>query len=169
MRKAISAALVALSIIAAATLFVSTVLSAYNTIGRVVFTTSLAWIEELCCYSAGYIMFLMLPFLEYNDRHLSIAFLEEKFKATGNVIGRRIIFYVRGAITVFVFCILARAGYNTFTRNFAINSKSPTMEFPYGVLYLGLFLCVVLVVVLWAFHFFLKKWETEGGERIGFD
>ena len=167
MRKTLDRALLGLCLIAATILIVSTCLAAYNTIGRVAFTTSLAWIEELCCYSAGFIMFLMLPFLEYNDRQLSIAFLDEKFKAAGNIIGRKILFYIRGAVTIFAFYMLAKSGYATFTRNFMYGSKSPTLEFPYGILYLILFICVILVLFFWAFHLFLKQWKSkEGGGEI---
>ena len=169
MRKTLTAALFGLCLIAAAILLVSTCLAAYNTIGRVAFTTSLAWIEELCCYSAGFIMFLMMPFLEYNDRQLSIAFLDERFKATGNVIGRKILFYIRGVVTIFAFCLLARSGYSTFMRNYMYGSKSPTLEFPYGALYFILFVCVILVIVFWVFHFFLKEWKQEGGGKIELD
>jgi len=155
--------------VAAILLLSATFLSAYNVAGRVLFSASLTWIEEFSCYAAGFIMFFMMPYLEYNDRHLSIAFLEESFKAKGNLVGRKIIFYIRGAITVFAFCILARAGYHTFTRNFAIDAKSPTMELPYGILYLILFVCIILVLFVWAFHFFLKDWSQKGGEEIEFD
>ena len=169
MRKTLTRVLFVLCLIAAAILILSTILAAYNTIGRVAFTVSLAWIEELCCYSAGFIMFIMLPFLEYNDRQLSIAFLDERFKATGNLLGRKILFYIRGGVTVFAFVMLARAGYSTFTRNHMYGSKSPTLEFPYGTLYFILFICVVLVIIFWAFHFFLKEWPKEGGEKLGLD
>ncbi|MDR1571311.1 MAG: TRAP transporter small permease [Clostridiales Family XIII bacterium] len=163
MRGILAKTISALGTAAAAVLFVSTILSAYNTVGRVLFTTSLAWIEELSCYAAGFIMFIMLPCLEYSDRHLSIAFLDEKFKAKGSIAGRRALFYVRGAVTVFIFLVLAAAGFRTFMRNYAIGAKSPTLEFPYGTLYLILFVCVALALALWAFHFFLKQWGEENG------
>jgi TRAP-type C4-dicarboxylate transport system permease small subunit len=170
MRKGLEKTNVALCYLAAVILLLSTVLSVYNTIGRVMFMASFSWIEELCCYSAGFIMFIMCPFLEFNDRQLSIAFLEERFKNTGNLLGRKIIFYIRGIVTVFIFSLLARAGFSTFTRNLEINSKSPIMEWSYGVLYLILFVCVVLVIVFWAFHFFMKKWDDPvGGDVLEFD
>ena len=152
----------ALGVIAATALLISTILSACNTIGRVAFTVSLAWIEELSCYSAGFIMFIMLQYLEYHDKHLSIAFLDERFRAAGNARGRQTLFYIRGAASVFIFLQLAAAGRNTFMRNYAIDARSPTLEFPYGALYLTLFMCVALTLAIWVFRFFLKQ---RGGEN----
>jgi TRAP-type C4-dicarboxylate transport system permease small subunit len=160
-KKILSIPVFVLSMIAAVVLFISTALTGYNTFARVLFTSSLAWIEELSCYFAGFIMFIMLPCLEYNDKHLSISFLDERFKAKGKLTGRKILFYIRGAVTVFIFLILATSGFHTFMRNYAINAKSPTLMFPYGTLYLILFVCVVLTLVLWVFHFFLKQWGDE--------
>ena len=160
MRKAISGGLLGLSGISATILFVATVLAAYNSIARVFLNKGFTWIEELACYAAGFIMFLMLPVLEYKDQQLSIAFLDEKLKKYPK--GRKLIFYVRGAVTIFIFALLVRSGLNVFLRNYSIGAKSPIMEFPYGTLYLILWICVILVIVLWIFHFFLKDdWDKE--------
>ena len=160
MRKAISRALLGLSGISATLLFIATVLSAYNSFARVVLNTGVTWIEELACYVAGFIMFIMLPVLEYNDQQLSIAFLDEKLKKYP--LGRKIIFWIRGIVTIVLYAILVRAGVGVFQRNFDIGAKSPILEFSYGTLYLILWICLVLVIVAWLFHFFLKDdWDKE--------
>ncbi|MDR1246936.1 MAG: TRAP transporter small permease [Clostridiales Family XIII bacterium] len=160
LRMLLNGGLTGLMAISTVFLAVSALLSTYNAIARSFFSFSSPWIEELCCYLCALMMFLMMPRLEYFDDQLSISFLNEKLK--NHPAGKKLIFCVRGVITVFLYGILLNAGYSVVVRNLLISSKSPVMKVPYGQLYTVVMITVVLVIIYWVFHFFLKN--ERGGE-----
>ena len=143
--------------ISAVFLSVCVVLSTFNAISRSFLSSSYPWIEELSCYLASLIMFLMMPCLEWRDEQLSISFLDEKFK--GNEIARQILFYIRGIVTVALNGVLIQAGYKVVVRNLQIGSASPVMKFPYGRLYTIVLAALILVIFYWIFHFFINEWR----------
>lgn len=149
--------------ISAAFLAVSVVLSTFNAVARSFFSSSYPWIEELCCYLAALMMFLMMPCLEFNDEQLSISFLDEKFK--NNRIARQILFYIRGVVTVVFNGVLIRAGYKVVARNLQIGSASPVLKLPYGRLYTLVMAALILLIVYWIFHFFINEWRGRPNER----
>jgi TRAP-type C4-dicarboxylate transport system permease small subunit len=154
--------LAGLAAISAVFIAVSALSSTYNAITRSFFAFSNPWIEELSCYLCALMMFLMAPRLEYLDEQLSISFLDEKLKA--HTAARKLIFYIRGAVTVFLYAVLLNAGYRVVARNLSIGSKSPVLHMPYGWLYAIVMASMILVAVYWLFHFFLKN--ERGGNPI---
>jgi TRAP-type C4-dicarboxylate transport system permease small subunit len=160
LKASLRGGLTALAAISMVFIAVSAVLSTYNAITRSFFAFSSPWIEELSCYLCALMMFLMAPRLEFNDEQLSISFLNEKLK--DRPIGKKLIFHVRGAVTIFLYAVLLDAGYRVVVRNLAIGSKSPVLHAPYGYLYAVVMISMILVVVYWIFHFFMEK-EGEGG------
>lgn len=149
--------------ISAAFLAVSVVLSTYNAIARSFFSTSYPWIEELSCYLAALMMFLMLPCMEFNDEQLSISFLDEKF---GNhQVARQILFYIRGVVTIALNGVLIRAGYRVVVRNLQLRSASPVLKLPYGRLYTVVLAALILLIVYWVFHFFINEWRGRSNEH----
>lgn len=109
--------------------------------------------------AAVIIMYLMQPRLEYEDQQLSIAILDEKLK--NNPIARRIIFYIRGGVTLFIYILLIKAGFDVVRVNAGTQSATPIMHLPYAVLYSIVIVLMILVIVYWVFHFFLKDWREE--------
>ncbi len=159
MRKILDGGLKVLVAISVVFLAASVALSTLNAISRSFFLTSFPWIEELCCYLAGLVMFLMMPYLEFTDDQLSISFLDEKFK--NNQTARKILFYIRGFFTVLFNGILIRAGFRVVERNLNLGSASPVMKIPYGGLYTVVLAALVLVIVYWAFHIFINEWRGK--------
>ncbi|MDR3294918.1 MAG: TRAP transporter small permease subunit [Clostridiales Family XIII bacterium] len=161
LKKALNGGLTGLTAISVVFLAAAAILSTYNALARSFFSFSSPWIEELSCYLAALIMFLMAPRLEYMDEQLSISFLDEKLKAFP--LGRRILFYIRGVLTLFLYAVLLRAGYKVVARNLQIGSKSPVLHVLYGQLYMIVLVALILVILYWVFHFFLKDW---GGGKL---
>lgn len=110
----------------AAMLAVSVVLTTVNALARSFFHMNFPWVEELCCYLAALMMFVMMPSLEFRDEQLSISFLDEKFK--NNQVARQILFYIRGIVTVIFTGILINGGYKVVVRNLEIHSASPILR-----------------------------------------
>ena len=162
LKKILEGGLKALVGISAVFLAASVLLSTLNAISRSFFLSSFPWIEELCCYLAALVMFLMMPYLEFHDDQLSISFLDEKFK--NNQIARQILFYIRGVVTIVFNGILIRAGYRVVVRNLGLGSASPVMKIPYGGLYSVVLVALALVVLYWVFHFFINEWRGNGHE-----
>ena len=155
LKTALNRGLLALTGISSLFIAVSAALSTYNALTRSFFAFSSPWIEELSCYLCALTMFLMAPRLEYLDEQLSISFLDEKLKS--RPAWRRLIFYIRGVVTVCLYATLLRAGCNVVVRNLAIGSKSPVLQMPYGQLYMIVMLALILVIAYWAFHFFINR------------
>ena len=61
-RKTLNGGLHTLVGIAAAMLAVSVVLTTVNALARSFFHMNFPWVEELCCYLAALMMFVMMPF-----------------------------------------------------------------------------------------------------------
>jgi TRAP-type C4-dicarboxylate transport system permease small subunit len=155
LRTILDRGLLTLTAISAAFIAAAALLSTYNAVTRSFFSFSSPWIEELSCYLCALTMFLMTPRLEYHDEQLSISFLDEKLKTRPPL--RKLIFYIRGVVSVFLYIILLRAGYSVVERNLAIGSRSPVLRMPYGYLYTLVMIAVILVIIYWVFHFFLKN------------
>ena len=159
-RKTLNGGLHTLVGIAAAMLAVSVVLTTVNALARSFFHMNFPWVEELCCYLAALMMFVMMPSLEFRDEQLSSSFLDEKFK--NNQVARQILFYIRGIVTVIFTGILINGGYKVVVRNLEIHSASPILRMPFGWLYGIILATMVLVIVYWVAHLFINEWRGRG-------
>lgn len=162
-RKPLEAGMFTLTSISSVLLLVCTVLSAGNAISRFAFSVSSPFIEEFSCIMAVIIMYLMQPRLEYKDEQLSIAILDEKLK--NFPAARRVIFYIRGLVTLFIYVLLIKAGFDVVRVNMGTQSSTPIMHLPYAVLYGIVTALLIVVVFYWIFHFFLKRDFREGAEK----
>lgn len=158
-RKPLEVGIFSLTSVSSVLLLVCTVLSTGNAVSRFAFSVSSPFVEEFCCIMAVIIMYLMQPRLEYKDEQLSIAILDEKLK--GYPMARRVIFYIRGLVTLFIYVLLIKAGFDVVRVNAGTSSSTPVMHMPYAILYGIVVALLIVVVVYWLFHFFLKDWREK--------
>ncbi|NLY71980.1 MAG: TRAP transporter small permease [Clostridiales bacterium] len=154
-RGAMDKFLNALIVISTVFLGVALVLYTINSLARL-FKVGVPWIEEYCIYSVVFIVFLIQAKLEFRDEHLSIAFLAEKVK--NNPIPRRILFTIRGIVSIVVYVILFKEGLAVIQQNLSYGVVSPILSFPMGIYFTLINICFVLVIIYWIVHIFTKKW-----------
>ncbi len=159
LRKTLDGGLRGFTYLSAILLSASTILSLINVITRSFLSFSTPWIEEISCYFVAIMMFIMIPVLEYKDDQLTISFLDEMLRKVP--VARKIIFVFRGLVTIFFYVLLVKAGFSVVARNFEIVSATPILHIPYGWLYTIETGAFILVIVYWAFHFFLKDWGDK--------
>jgi len=152
-------------LIAISTLFlgISLVLYTINSLARL-FKFGVPWIEEYCIYSVVFIVFLLQAKLEFRDEHLSIAFLAEKTK--NNPIPRRILFTIRGIVSIAIYLILFREGLLVVQQNLSYGVVSPIISFPMGVYFTLINICFALVIIYWIVHIFTKKWTRDDDKGV---
>lgn len=154
MRKPLHMGTAVLTQISAVILLVCAILSAGNAISRYFFSVSSPFIEEFCTYGCVLLMFLMQPRLEYKDEQLSISVLDEKLAKFPAI--RTVLFWFRGAVTLFIYFFIIRAGFEVIRMNVNNGASTPVMHFPYSILYGIVVAAMLLLVVYWIFHFFIN-------------
>lgn len=148
-------------------LAVGAVLYAINSILRTM-SLNVAWIEEYSIYSLVLVVFLMQSKLEFRDEQLSISILADKVK--NKPIPRRIIFSIKGVITIAVYAVLFQTGLTVIKQNLFYGVVSPILAFPMGLYFVLVNICLALVVIYWIIHIFTKRWnpyeESEGFDNV---
>ena len=118
--------------------------------------SSFPWAEEFCTYLVVILVFLVQPWLEAADEQLTIGILGSRLK---NEALKKVIFIVRGIITVVIFYYLVQFGIYVAEKAYVNKTVTYVLQFPRYILYAittGIF---GLVIVEWLAVIFLNKGE----------
>ena len=140
---------------------VGAVLYTFNSITRL-FKYGVPWIEEYCIYTIVLMVFLMQARLEVRNQQLSISFLADKVK--DNPVFSRILFTIRGIVTILVYAVLFWVGIKVIQQNLSYGVVSPILEFPMWIYFTAVETGLALVIVYWVVYLFSNKWEPGDEE-----
>ncbi len=159
-RKLLDKLLTIVFVISGCLLGLAAILYTFNSITRL-FKHGVPWIEEYCIYTVVLMVFLMQARLEIRDQQLSISFLTDQ--VNNRPVARRILFTIRGIVTIFVYAVLFQVGTAVIQQNLSFGVVSPIIDFPMGIYFAAIDISLALVIVYWIIYLFTKKWEPENG------
>ncbi|MBQ9979922.1 MAG: TRAP transporter small permease subunit [Oscillospiraceae bacterium] len=127
-------------------LFIATLLSVINALGRFVGLGGFPWSDEGCVILLIFMVFLTQPFLEGHENQLCIGILENAIKTDK---GRRILQIVRGILIIVILGFLAYECWPVVARAFKYNYLTSVLRIPRFILYACIFVSFVLMVINW--------------------
>ncbi len=135
-------------------LAVSTFLAALNAILRYGFKAGMPWSEEVCTYLCILLTFLAISWLETEDRHLSIDIFNTTVKSE---VVKKIIYIVRGIITLGIFAILIKSGFGTIKSTFQTQAVTYVLQIPRYILYTIVVGSYALFIIGWLAILFCNR------------
>lgn len=160
LRKITEKALNAVIALSAVMLASSMLIYAYNCFMRYAVRAPMSWPEEYCTYIVVLMVFFMQCRLEFKDESLCIGLLDNMMEK--NPVLERLLFYLRGVISLIVFGILLNVGVSVAKQNFFYGSISPVLKFSMGMYFALVDVCLALVMVFWVVNIITRRFgKTE--------
>lgn len=134
-------------------LFVAAILAAINAVMRKFAGISWTPAEEVCTYLCLLSVFIGLPKLEIGDDELSIDIFNNSIK---NEKLKKVVFLIRGIITMICFGLLFWAGISQIQNTYANHAVTSVLHIPRYLLYIVVDACYAIVIFSWI-AIFLNK------------
>ena len=144
------------SLVAISGLFlaVSVTLCTINTLGRYLFNFYFPWADEFNIFLIVFLVFLTQPWLETRDDQLKIGVLDNMVK-NGTVL--RVIYVIRGIVTMAIFGVLVRYGVFVVENTYASKVVTYMLQIPRYTLYAATTAIFCWIILVWLAMIFLNK------------
>ena len=145
-----------LLLISSILLIVATFLSVINALLRAFGIGGFTWSDELTVMLLIFMVFLSQPFLEYNEKQLSVSILTSSLKTPG---ARKAFHVIRGIFIIGIIGYLIPFSYQVMAKAAKMNYKTTVLKWPRYILYSVIVVSFVLIVVNWIISLLCKKDE----------
>ncbi|MBQ9031376.1 MAG: TRAP transporter small permease [Parasporobacterium sp.] len=143
-----------LLLISSILLILATVLSVINAILRAVGLGGFTWSDELTVILLIFMVFLSQPFLEYNEKQLSVSILTSSLKTPR---ARKVFHVIRGIFIIGIIGFLIPYSYQITARAAKMNYLTTVLKWPRFILYAVIVVSFGLIVINWIISLFFKK------------
>jgi TRAP-type C4-dicarboxylate transport system permease small subunit len=144
------------SLVAISGLFlaVSVTFCTINALGRYLFNFYFPWADEFNIFLIVFLVFLTQPWLETRDDQLKIGVLDNMVK-NGTVL--RVIYVIRGIVTMAIFGVLVRYGVHVVENTYASKVVTYMLQIPRYTLYAATTAIFCWIILVWLAIIFLNK------------
>ncbi|HEY8529359.1 MAG TPA: TRAP transporter small permease subunit [Paenibacillaceae bacterium] len=144
------------SLVAISGLFlaVSVTFCTINALGRYLFNFYFPWADEFNIFLIVFLVFLTQPWLETRDDQLKIGVLDNMVK-NGTVL--RVIYVIRGIVTMAIFGVLVRYGVFVVENTYASKVVTYMLQIPRYTLYAATTAIFCWIILVWLAMIFLNK------------
>lgn len=133
---------------------VGVLLTTVNAICRKFANFTFPWAEELCTYMIVMAVFLIIPYLELSDGHLSVGIIESVIP---NKVFNKILFIFKGILILVIFVLIVRYGYAATVNAHISNTMTYVLKWPRSIFFGVAVVSFVLSIISWLSIFILNK------------